>query len=203
MYQYFHLESEQGLRYADMVMGDIELLKSYIKTLQPLQEEEASTYKQLFRTGNFGIAYLNVPNNSKKYIAFSAIQDQDEIPAWQDLPHFTLTYLEEYEKMKYPALAVSPENTVVDLDLAYLRNVDTESKLIEQIERDLAILITKNQDITGRLVLYTLREPCMSCQYVLSMFAETYEYDLDITVLFSKYLPAHKGVTAYGPTLGK
>lgn len=194
----YHVDSEKGKPYLLQIEHDLLQMQQHVTDLmQQATGEERKRYKSLFSgRPNYAVAYLHLSTETRKYIAFSGVQTREDLPSWMDAHGFTLAYLVEPETMLYPAEAVSPDNVIVDYDQPYLRNVDSESKIIEQIAHDLESLTLRGNSQKGTLILYTLKEPCASCELVIREFMYNNRKDLEIKVLFSDYLK--KGVKAHG-----
>ena len=70
---------------------------------------------------------------------------------------------------------------IVDGKNAWLRNTDTEHKMLEHIARDLQ----NNMDAKGKIKLYTDRKPCVSCEHAISEFCQMYP-EIELTVIYIK-----------------
>lgn len=71
-------------------------------------------------------------------------------------------------------------NNVINGEGAWLRDVDTEYKILSDIQSKLG----DNPSASGTIKLYTELEPCPSCQSVIEQFKEMYP-NIDIEVIYS------------------
>ena len=71
------------------------------------------------------------------------------------------------ENQQFETLNINKDN-VVDGINSWNRNVDTEFKIIEDINGKLG----NNVNAKGNITLYTDLYPCPSCQYVVEQFME-------------------------------
>ncbi|KEO84891.1 deaminase domain-containing protein [Tumebacillus flagellatus] len=195
----YHIDSEKGPRFRNRIEQDLERLRLHVEQLKNSASGlERKRYKTLFaERANFAIAYLHLPSGIKKYLAFSGVQEiAEDLPSWQDNHGFQLVEIVELGSMRYPAQSVALDNVILDIDQPYLRNVDSESKIIEKVDRDLDIMRLEGQHRVGTLLLYSLKEPCASCEQSLFDFMINNHKLLDVTVLFSNYLK--NGVKKHG-----
>lgn len=93
--------------------------------------------------------------------------------------------------MKDSGISIKPEsspfktvevngNNVINGEGAWLRDVDTEYKILSDIQSKLG----DNYSASGEIKIYTELEPCPSCQSVIGQFKEMYP-NIDIEVIYS------------------
>lgn len=93
--------------------------------------------------------------------------------------------------MKDSGISIKPEmspfkpekvnsSNVVDGEGAWLRDVDTEYKILSDIQSKLG----DNDSVSGKIKLFTELEPCPSCQSVIEQFKAMYP-NIDIEVIYS------------------
>ena len=75
---------------------------------------------------------------------------------------------------------------IIDAEGAWNRNVDTEFKILEEIN----IRLNGNADAVGKITLYTDLYPCLSCQYVITQFKEKYP-KVDISIIYKENPKIH------------
>ena len=123
-----------------------------------------SAYK---KSGNFGYADVNVSGISKSEFYSHSSIDSLTGELSQRVPDISLTP----EKPVFDALKVNGDNLIEGAD-AYLRNVDSEFKILN----DIANRLGNNTSASGTIKLFTERVPCPSCSRVINMFMEKYKH---------------------------
>ncbi|MGN0494677.1 MAG: deaminase domain-containing protein [Lachnospiraceae bacterium] len=123
-------------------------------------------------SGNFGYAETNINGLDKKqYFAHSGIQNEIE-----SVKNIGISCKPETSPLK--ALSVNSDN-LINGEGAWLRDVDTEYKILSDIQK----LLGENKNIRGKIKLYTELEPCPSCKYVIQQFKEMYP-KLEIEIVY-------------------
>ena len=123
--------------------------------------------------GNFGYGEVNIEGlDDTQFFAHSSIQT--EMPS-----------------MKGSGISIKPESSpfiasevsstnVINGEGAWLRDVDTEYKILSDIQSKLG----NNYSASGKIILYTELAPCPSCQSVIEQFKQMYP-NIDIEVIYS------------------
>ncbi len=81
---------------------------------------------------------------------------------------------------EFKTLKVNKQNIVDGMD-AWDRIVDTESKILEDINTQLKLI----DNPTGQIKLYTDLKPCPSCMGVIEQFKKKYP-NIEIEVIYTK-----------------
>ena len=124
-------------------------------------------------TGNFGYSEIAIEGvDNTQFFAHSSIQT--EIPSVKG-SGISL----KPESSPFTTLKVD-SNNIINGEGAWLRDVDTEYKILSDIQSKLG----DNPSVSGKIKLYTELEPCPSCQSVIEQFKEMYP-NIDIEVLYS------------------
>ncbi|MBD5550613.1 MAG: hypothetical protein HDQ96_05470 [Lachnospiraceae bacterium] len=123
--------------------------------------------------GNFGYseAYIEGLDNTQ-FFAHSSIQTK--IPSIKDSGISI-----KPESSPFKAVEVNGNN-VINGEGAWLRDVDTEYKILSDIQSKLG----DNYSASGKIKLYTELEPCPSCQSIIKQFKEMYP-NIDVEVIYS------------------
>ena len=132
--------------------------------------------EQYRRRNNFAWAVAKIKDLDKvEYFAHSGIQNLD------DFSKATVKQLEGIsirpEKGRFHALCVN-QNDVVDGNDCWVRTVDTEYKIIEDMATRLPDVSVK-----GRIKLYTDLPPCASCWNAMKQFMAEYT-NVHMSVLY-------------------
>ena len=97
----------------------------------------------------------------------------------------------ELDSVKGTGISIKPETSpfkvqsvnksgIIDGDGAWLRDVDTEYKILSDIQSKLG----NNYSVSGKIKLYTELIPCPSCQSVISQFQKMYP-NISIEVIYN------------------
>lgn len=123
--------------------------------------------------GNFGYSEVDIDGlDSTQFFAHSSIQT--EIPSVRDSGISI-----KPESSPFKPVEVNGNN-VINGEGAWLRDVDTEYKILSDIQSKLG----DNPSASGTIKLYTELEPWPSCQSVIEQFEEMYP-NIDIEVIYS------------------
>lgn len=134
-------------------------------------KEKLPTWAQ--DTGNFGYCETSINGLDKtKYFAHSGIQT--EIPSVKDSGISV-----KPEKSPFETFKVNGSN-IIDAEDAWPRDVDTEYKILSDIQSRLG----DNYSASGKIVLYTELEPCPGCLNVIKQFKDMYSH-INIEVIYS------------------
>ncbi len=130
--------------------------------------DDILTRSQSRTSGNVGTATIDIDGVSKEMNAFSKFDDVTDIGKGSFTNQQSLDYIESENivLLKNESDRVFDTSVVKDFD----REVDTESKILEEIASQLG----NNRDATGTIDLFTTREPCASCRGVMSQFMDRY-----------------------------
>ena len=126
-------------------------------------------------SGNFACCKADIENIEKTdYFAYSSIQTPTAStdPNISSLP----------TNSPFTPLQVDKNNIIVSADKQYTRNVDSEFKILSDLQSHLKT----NYDASGSIMLYTKYKPCMSCDSVISQFSAMYP-NINITIVYSIY----------------
>ena len=135
--------------------------------LARVEFQRARLPDQFRKRNNFAWAVAKIKDLDKvEYFAHSGIQDLD------DFSKATAKQLDGIslrpEKGRYHALCVN-QNDVVDGPDCWVRIVDTEYKIIEEMAAHMP-----DKSVKGRVKLYTDLPPCASCWNVMKQFMTEY-----------------------------
>lgn len=124
--------------------------------------------------GNFAYSEVNIAIVDKKqYFAHSSVNSM--IPSVEGSGISV-----KPESSPFNPMYVNSKN-IVNGEGAWLRDVDTEYKILSEIQSRLG----SNFEATGSIKLYTELEPCLSCQSVIKKFKEMYP-NIRIEIIYSK-----------------
>lgn len=148
------------------------------RLIQRVKEIRAS-FTGLFKRGNFGYSEVNIEGlELSELYAHSKIMNYEQIKDKQFASNIRdISRKYSYEESLFKPLYVD-KNQVVDGPDAFLRNVDTEAKMLE----DLARRLGSNKMAKGTIKLYTELPPCPSCSRVTELFNKKYP-DIIIEVI--------------------
>lgn len=117
------------------------------------------------KSGNFGYAEVDVEGiNQNEFFAHSSVNqatDKGVLPGMSLKP--------QGEPVFY-AKKVDPDNSRIDTPEAYLRDYDTEYKILN----DIASQLGNNKNAKGTINLFTERFTCQSCTDVIMDFRREY-----------------------------
>ena len=145
------------------------------------EKKNALTGKYKDKSSNFGYCEVNVNGLERHdYYSHSKIHSFEDIATTDFSDNFKdISRKYSSDEALFKPYKVNPYN-VIDGDGAWLRNVDTEHKLLEHIARDLQ----NNMDAKGKIKLYTDRKPCVSCEHAISEFCKMYP-EIELTVIYN------------------
>lgn len=156
--------------------GQAQKVRLYLK-----KEIEQAEYSDLrdrledIADGNIGYATLLADRVQRTYLAFSGIQTaKDRLTL--DLE---CVYLRPDRERWFRTLIVDNRNRISALQ--FDRKYDTESKIFEEIARDLE----QDSNAAGSIYVYTERYPCPSCRSVIDHFQTMYG-QVEIYVYYAK-----------------
>ena len=146
--------------------------------LARVEFQRAKLPEQFRKRNNFAWAVAKIKDLDKvEYFAHSGIQDLD------DFSKATAKQLDGIslrpEKGRYHALCVN-QNDVVDGPDCWVRIVDTEYKIIEEMAAHMP-----DKSVKGRVKLYTDLPPCASCWNVMKQFMAEYT-NVQMSVLYRR-----------------
>ncbi|CAH0281705.1 hypothetical protein SRABI80_03733 [Peribacillus frigoritolerans] len=154
-----------------------ELYNNYIDNVH-----ERTQYLKIKKQGNLALAilYLHDKGIKKKYIAHSKFNHKDSMHYISEVSdnfvpahYFELLSREQEYPTKVLDRRCNQNSKIWD------RNVDTESKIIEQVQSEYP------RDTKGKLFIWTKRYPCPSCKCVIEDFKQDFKY-IEIVILFSE-----------------
>ncbi|GAA0404331.1 deaminase domain-containing protein [Paenibacillus motobuensis] len=117
----------------------------------------------LSRSGNVGLAEVDIPGLKKEFYAHSGID------VLSDARSSTSIVSDISLKPTNPTFKASTDITIDGRDL--LRDIDTEYKILN----DVASQLGSKFDIKGNLTLFTEKPPCASCSKVIDEFMTRYK----------------------------
>ena len=146
--------------------------------LERIEFCRAKLPEQFQRRNNFAWAVAKIKGLDKvEYFAHSGIQSLDDFSS--EMADQLAGISVRPEKGRYKALCVN-QNDVVDGNDCWVRTVDTEFKIIEDMAARLPDTAVK-----GRIKLYTDLPPCASCWNVMKQFMAEYT-NVHMSVLYRK-----------------
>ncbi|MFD1266478.1 deaminase domain-containing protein [Paenibacillus motobuensis] len=129
--------------------------------LDRVKELRSQLPSKLKKSGNFGYAEVDVQGiNKKEFFAHSSVNEATDKGV---LPGISLKPKGE---PIFNAKKVDPDNARIDTPAAYLRDYDTEYKILN----DIASQLTGNKNAKGTINLFTERLTCQSCSDVIMAF---------------------------------
>lgn len=124
-----------------------------------------------FKIGNIAYAEVNIPNHFEGEIkSFSKYGNLNKKGEVTSVPGWVSSKKIENRKYHEDVLKVNSDNQI-DLTNGYLRDKDTEYKIIEEISDKLK----DNYNAEGVIHLSTERNVCLSCDNVLKSFSKDYK----------------------------
>ena len=130
------------------------------------------------KRNNFAWAVAKIDGLEKvEYFAHSGIQDLEAFSAEAREPIAAISVKPAAETAKFKVLCVNEMGAVDGMD-CWLRNVDTECKILEDIAARLPDAST-----AGRIRLFTELYPCPSCWNVMKQFLAVYT-NVEMQVLY-------------------
>ena len=157
--------STKGVSKADVRLIDKINDSKILSRIDEIRNKLPSKLKKKF---NFAYAQADIDVLDKnEFFSHSKIQSLDDISdeVAARLDGISL----KPENQQFETLNINKDN-VVDGINSWNRNVDTEFKIIEDINGKLG----NNVNAKGNITLYTDLYPCPSCQYVVEQFMEKY-----------------------------
>jgi hypothetical protein len=140
------------------VGSEADKLTSIINRVKEIRSELPSKLK---KSGNFGYAEAEVDGiQQREFFAHSSIDTAADKGALSGM-----SFKPEGEPI-YKAKKVDPDNARIDTPEAYLRDYDTEYKILN----DIAGKLKGNEDATGTINLFTERYTCASCSDIILKF---------------------------------
>ena len=174
--EYFTKNSEKG--------AEILIRRATNVKFTPLSEYADDAFKNSIRTTktklpswaqkqpNYAYASVEISGmNKKELFAHSAIQDESTISSIGT----GITYKPQSSPFNY--YNVDGNNIINTANWA--RDVDTEYKILTEVSN----LLGSNYNATGKIVLYTEKIPCISCENVIAEFNETYP-NIELVVVY-------------------
>ncbi len=146
------------------------------KILAKVEEKRNLLSSKLKNKVNFGFAEtdLDFPID-KEFFAHSSVQNSSDISSVVKDRIGKISY--KAENPIFKTKKVNSEN-VIDGIGAWDRSVDTESKILEDIAKQLK----DHTDVTGKIKLYTDYKPCPSCQSVIEQFRKKHR-NIEVEVI--------------------
>ncbi|MED4454353.1 deaminase domain-containing protein [Metabacillus fastidiosus] len=140
-------------------------LKDLPSIVDRVKEIRSQLPSKLKKSGNFGYAEADVQGIKKnEFFAHSSVNeatDKDVLPGMS---------LKPQGEPVFKAKKVDPDNARVDTPEAYLRDYDTEYKILN----DIASQLGNNKYAKGTINLFTERLTCQSCTDVIMDFRKQY-----------------------------
>lgn len=174
--EYFKINNEKGV--------EILIRRATNVKFTPLSEYADDAFKKSIETTktklpswaqkqpNYAYASVDIPGiNEKELFAHSAIQDESTISSIGT----GITYKPKSSPFTY--YNVDGNNIINTTNWA--RDVDTEYKILSEISN----LLGSNYSVTGKIVLYTEKISCISCENVIAEFSETYP-NIELVVIY-------------------
>ncbi|WP_459480006.1 deaminase domain-containing protein [Clostridium saccharoperbutylacetonicum] len=150
--------SEVAANEAVKVASNADKLTSIINRVKEVRSELPSKLKKL---GNFGYAEAEVDGIQQgEFFAHSSVDTVADKGALSGM-----SFKPEGEPI-YKAQKVDPDNARIDTPEAYLRDYDTEYKILNDIVEKLK----GNENATGTINLFTERYTCASCSDIILKF---------------------------------
>lgn len=109
--------------------------------------------------------------NKKELFAHSAIQDESTVSSIGT----GITYKPQSSPFNYYNV---DGNNIINTD-NWARYVDAEYKILTEISN----MLGSDYNATGKIVLYTEKIPCISCENVIAEFNETYP-NIELVVVY-------------------
>ncbi|OMD44496.1 hypothetical protein BSK65_29780 [Paenibacillus odorifer] len=154
--------------FGDVKGGKIEgtgKLRDLSGILNRVKELRSQLPSKLKKSGNFGYAEVDVQGiNKKGFFAHSSVNEATDKGALSDIS------LKPQGEPIFNAKKVDPDNARIDTPEAYLRDYDTEYKILN----DIASQLGGNKNAEGTINLFTERLTCQSCSDVILDFRREY-----------------------------
>jgi hypothetical protein len=142
--------------------GELRDLSGILNRVKELRSQLPSKLK---KSGNFGYAEVDVQGiNKKEFFAHSSVNEATDKGALSDIS------LKPQDEPIFNAKNVDPDNARIDTPEAYLRDYDTEYKILN----DIASQLGGNKNAKGTINLFTERLTCQSCSDVILDFRREY-----------------------------
>jgi hypothetical protein len=143
-------------------MGNLKDLPSIIERVKEIRSQLPSSLK---KSGNFGYAEVDIQGvNNNEFFAHSSVNQATDKGV---LPEMSL---KPQGEAAFNAKKVDPDNARIDTPEAYLRDYDTEYKILN----DIASHLGDNKNAKGTINLFTERLTCQSCADVILEFRRRY-----------------------------
>jgi hypothetical protein len=121
---------------------------------------------------NYAYASVDISGmNKKELFAHSAIQDESTVSSIGT----GITYKPQSSPFNYYNV---DGNNIINTD-NWARDVDAEYKILTEISN----MLGSDYNATGKIVLYTEKIPCISCENVIAEFNETYP-NIELVVVY-------------------
>ncbi len=146
-----------------------------IERIETVRQRLPAQYRKRY---NFAWVVAKVDGLDKtEYFAHSGIQSLDRLSSAEAKKLAGISV--RPEKGRYKALCVN-QNDIVDGPNCWVRTVDTEYKILEEIAAKLP-----DTSVKGRVKLYTDLPPCASCWNVMKQFMAEFT-NVHVQVLFKQ-----------------
>lgn len=139
--------------------------------IERVKEIRSQLPSSLKKSGNFGYAEVDIQGiNRNEFFAHSSVNHTSDKGVISGIS------LKPQGKVEFNAKKVDPDNARINTPEAYLRDYDTEYKILNNI----ASLLGDNKDANGTINLFTERLTCQSCSDIILEFRRRYP---NITVI--------------------
>lgn len=133
--------------------------------IERVKEIRSQLPSSLKKSGNFGYAEVDIQGiNRNEFFAHSSVNHTSDKGVMPGIS------LKPQGKVEFNAKKVDPDNVRINTPEAYLRDYDTEYKILNNI----ASLLGDNKDATGTINLFTERLTCQSCSDIILEFRRRY-----------------------------
>ncbi len=169
------------MKKANITENSIRLVDENIdrEILNKVQQKRQLLNSALKKAPNTGFAEVNIEGLSQTdFFAHSSVKKVEDL---SDVVRDRIGYIStEAIEPEFKTLKVNKQNIVDGMD-AWDRIVDTESKILEDINTQLKLI----DNPTGQIKLYTDLKPCPSCMGVIEQFKKKYP-NIEIEVIYTK-----------------
>ncbi|KEO82214.1 hypothetical protein EL26_16310 [Tumebacillus flagellatus] len=142
-----------------------EILNVSPNIINRVKELRSQLPSKLKKSGNFGYAEVDIQGIDKKeFFAHSSVNTFEDNGALSGIS------IKPQDKPLFEAKKVDPDNARIDTPEAYLRDYDTEYKILNDIVSKLG----NNKDARGTIKLFTERLTCQSCSDIILQFRNMY-----------------------------
>ena len=168
-------EEVPGVRQPTMSRLQMQRDAAAVERIQHFRAKLPLPFRERF---NFAWALAEIPGVEKtEFYAHSSIQSFEVFSDEEAVKIADISL--RPEKGRYYALCVN-QRDVVDGENCWLREVDTEYKIIEEL-----VTYLPDKEVRGRLKLYTDLPPCASCWNVFKQFMAEYP-NIRVQVLYGQ-----------------